>query len=415
MRIITLIRNRNLGEIMTSYVAGQSVSASSHNDADAPVSGDMAAASVGKKLHFDKAELRSRIAAAPVDEATQESLLRAIVNAIRSLIQTVVNMVRSVFGSAPVGGDVSTAVGIPAGVSDMLETPDAITVDGMPGMVKDRLDQVLEAAVASSLGENLSESTKAALAQPELNQKQAFRVLLQANSIASKEVETLTADLRQDILRSFAAFSHQFNVKESEALAMVTADMQLGGTALSKLAFDAGVERAQLTQLMQADAVAAGLVQARGAICSAALSAGIYSKTELRQLLSELAVNADFLNDPAAANDRTAEEAANDPGAASNVFSMNAFRESMRNGDQSAASMVNDEIQATADKLAPVMEAVIEVAADSDGVASAQSLATAIVVADVVEQATSSDLLVEIEGDDFSEMIAKRNRPKAPA
>lgn len=415
MRIITLIRNRNLGETMTSYVAGQSVSASSHNDANAPVSGDLAAASVGKKLHFDKAELRSRVAAAPVDEATQESLLRAIINAIRSLIQTVVSMVRSVFGSAPAGGDISTSVGIPSGMSEMLETPDAITVDGMPAMVKDRLDQVLEAAVASSLGENLSDSTKAALAQPESNQKQAFRVLLQANSIVSKEVDSLTAGLRQDIHRSFGPFSHQYSVKEPDALKMVTADLQLGGSALSALAFEAGVDRTQVTQLMQADAVSHGLLQARSAICAAALSAGVYTKIELRELLSELGVKADFLNDTAAANDRTAEEAANDPGTSSNVFSMDAFRESVRNGDQVADSIVKEEILATAEKLEPVLEAVSEAASKSDGVHSAQSLATAIVVADVVEEATSGDLLVEIEGDDFGDMIAKRNRPKAPA
>lgn len=415
MRIITLIRNRNLGETMTSYVAGQSVSASSHNDANAPVSGDLAAASVGKKLHFDKAELRSRVAAAPVDEATQESLLRAIINAIRSLIQTVVSMVRSVFGSAPAGGDISTSVGIPSGMSEMLETPDAITVDGMPAMVKDRLDQVLEAAVASSLGENLSDSTKAALAQPESNQKQAFRVLLQANSIVSKEVDGLTAGLRQDIHRSFGPFSHQYSVKEIDALKMVTADLQLGGSALSALAFEAGVDRTQVTQLMQADAVSHGLLQARSAICAAALSAGVYTKIELRELLSELGVKADFLNDTAAANDRTAEEAANDPGTSSNVFSMDAFRESVRNGDQVADSIVKEEILATAEKLEPVLEAVSEAASKSDGVHSAQSLATAIVVADVVEEATSGDLLVEIEGDDFGDMIAKRNRPKAPA
>lgn len=415
MRIITLIRNRNLGETMTSYVAGQSVSASSHNDANAPVSGDLAAASVGKKLHFDKAELRSRVAAAPVDEATQESLLRAIINAIRSLIQTVVSMVRSVFGSAPAGGDISTSVGIPSGMSEMLETPDAITVDGMPAMVKDCLDQVLEAAVASSLGENLSDSTKAALAQPESNQKQAFRVLLQANSIVSKEVDGLTAGLRQDIHRSFGPFSHQYSVKEPDALKMVTADLQLGGSALSALAFEAGVDRTQVTQLMQADAVSHGLLQARSAICAAALSAGVYTKIELRELLSELGVKADFLNDTAAANDRTAEEAANDPGTPSNVFSMDAFRESVRNGDQVADSIVKEEILATAEKLEPVLEAVSEAAPKSDGVHSAQSLATAIVVADVVEEATSGDLLVEIEGDDFGDMIAKRNRPKAPA
>lgn len=415
MRIITLIRNRNLGETMTSYVAGQSVSASSHNDANAPVSGDLAAASVGKKLHFDKAELRSRVAAAPVDEATQESLLRAIINAIRSLIQTVVSMVRSVFGSAPAGGEISTSVGMPSGMSEMLETPDAITVDGMPAMVKDRLDQVLEAAIASSLGENLSDSTKAALAQPESNQKQAFRVLLQANSIVSKEVDGLTAGLRQDIHRSFGPFSHQYSVKEPDALKMVTADLQLGGSALSALAFEAGVDRTQVTQLMQADAVSHGLLQARGAICAAALSAGVYTKFELRELLSELGVKADFLNDSAAANDRTAEEAANDPGTASNVFSMDAFRESVRNGDQVADSIVKEEILATAEKLEPVLEAVSEAAPKSDGVHSAQSLATAIVVADVVDEAASSDLLVEIEGDDFGDMLAKRNRPKAPA
>ncbi|MDR6398016.1 hypothetical protein ACTOWA_00075 [Herbaspirillum seropedicae] len=400
---------------MTSYVAGQSVSASSHYDADAPVSGVSAGASVGKKLTFDKAELRSRVAAAPVDEATQESLLRAIVNAIRSLIQTVVNIVRSVFGSAPVGGDVPTAVGIPSGMSDMMETPDAITVDDVPTTVKDRLDQVLEALVASSLGENLSESTKAALAQPELNQKQAFRVLLQANSNASKEIETLTAGLRRDILRSFAPFSHQYTIKESEALAIVTADLRMGGSALSKLAFEAGVDRAQVAQLSQADAISDGLAQARSAICAAALSAGVYTKTELRELLSELGMKAGFLNDPAAANDRTAEQAANDSGAARNVFSMDAFRESMRSGDQVAVSIVKEEIQTTEEKLAPVVEAVSEAAPKSENVASAQSLATAIVVADVVEQATSGDLVVEIEGDDFSDMIAKRNRPKAPA
>lgn len=297
----------------------------------------------------------------------------------------------------------------------MLETPDAITVDGMPAMVKDRLDQVLEAAVASSLGENLSDSTKAALAQPESNQKQAFRVLLQANSIVSKEVDSLTAGLRQDIHRSFGPFSHQYSVKEPDALKMVTADLQLGGSALSALAFEAGVDRTQVTQLMQADAVSHGLLQARSAICAAALSAGVYTKIELRELLSELGVKADFLNDTAAANDRTAEEAANDPGTSSNVFSMDAFRESVRNGDQVADSIVKEEILATAEKLEPVLEAVSEAASKSDGVHSAQSLATAIVVADVVEEATSGDLLVEIEGDDFGDMIAKRNRPKAPA
>ena len=362
----------------------------------------------GDKLIVRKDALRERVKESPLkDTGTEEWSIRRLIEQIKALIARIARFFGMRSGpAASEAGPPRDGEGSGHGDGDQRddaverarqalmqeESEDELTISGLPAGALDRVRSTIDGLVNSSVGKNLPESLKAALAMPELAQSSApLRVLLQTNCDETKQVRMLAEDLRTSIATLISPYATRFELTEDEALAVFLNDMRSGGGAIANVADPRGELRGHVVELERLETALASLAKARGQICGTALDAGVYDKNELADLLEKYGVESEFLAD--------LRLTPTEVESADNVVSLSAYRSAPPTAESLPVHLVSAlQKLEKAGHLSVVQRSGIERAAEENA---------------VLASSDPFDIDMEVSGDDLSDFgIGRSGSPK---
>lgn len=175
------------------------------------------------------------------------------------------------------------------------ENEEECVVKGLPKSAFERIHRTVSEMVDAVAGERLPHSLKTALSMPELEQRQAFRVLLEQNFSDTTQIREMSAVLQSTIEEKVMPFAREYDLEMKVAVDILRADMENEEGVIAKRVDSSNEVRRHIDELKHLESALVGLAKARGMICTCALKSGVYTRDELREFVEEAGLASTFL------------------------------------------------------------------------------------------------------------------------